>query len=178
MKKLPIGVYWGRFNPPHKGHLGLIRRFHHRYRLIVAIGSAEHHHERRNPFGGRERKAMIESYLKEAGIDDERVATLEDGDSETWSVESLIRKSKPDAVILSSERRGGLDAALTRAGVRVVRFKRTGNVSSTLIRHIIATDDPEWSNLTGRSVAKLIEEIGGVERIRRLYARSTTPTAR
>lgn len=111
----------------------------------------------------------MESYLKDAGIEDVRVVTLEDGDSETRSVDILIRKCKPEVVILSTERRGGLDAALMKAGVRVVRFQRTGNLSSTLIRHLIATGDPEWRTLTGRSVAKLIEEFGGIERIRRLY---------
>ena len=169
MKRLPAGVYWGRFNPPHKGHLGVIRRFKDRYRLTVVIGSAEHRNEKRNPFNGRERKAMMESYLKETGINSVRVLTLEDGASETWAVDNLVRRCKPEAVILSTERRGGLDAALTRAGVRVVRFRRTGTTSSTLIRHLIATGDPEWRTLTGRSVAKLIEEFGGIERIRRLY---------
>lgn len=112
---------------------------------------------------------MMESYLKEAGISGVRVVTLEDGDSETWAVDNLVRRCKPEAVILSTERRGWLDAALKKAGVRVVRFRRLGNTSSTLIRHLIASGDPEWRTLTGRSIAKLIEEFDGIERIRRIY---------
>lgn len=169
MKMRPVGVYWGRFNPPHQGHLGVVRRFKDRCRLTVAIGSAEHRGERRNPFSGRERKAMMEEYLKEDGIDGVRVVALKDGDTETWSVENLIRKCKPDFVILSTERRGGLDAALNKAGVQVVRFRRTGNLSSTLIRHLIATGDPKWTTLTGRSVARLIARFNGIERIRGCY---------
>lgn len=169
MSRLPIGVYWGRFNPPHRGHLGVIRQFKDRYRLIVAIGSAEHRDERMNPFSGRERKAMMEAYLKESGIDGIRVVALDDGDSETWAVDNLVRRCKPDTVILSTERRGPLDAALAKAGVKVVRFKRTGSLSSTLIRHHIATGDPDWRRLTGQSVASLIEEFSGSERIRRIY---------
>ena len=176
MNKLPTGVYWGRFNPPHRGHLSVIKRFKERYRLTVAIGSAERRNERTNPFTGSERKAMMEAYLGEAGIEGVRVVILEDGDSETWAVDNLIRKCKPDVVFLSTERRGPLDAALAKAGVRVARFQRTGTVSSTLIRHLIATGDPAWRKLTGRVVVKLIEEYGGIERIRRIYARSSTLT--
>lgn len=167
--KLPTGVYWGRFNPPHRGHLGVIRRFKDRYRLVVAIGSAEHRNEPRNPFSGSERKVMMEALLKEAGIDAVRVVTLADGPSEVWSVENLIRRCKPDAVLLSTETRGSLDAALARAGIRVARFRRTGTVSSTRIRDSIAAGTEGWRRLTGQSVATLIEKYDGPRRIRRAY---------
>lgn len=169
-------VYWGRFNPPHRGHQGVIKRFKDRYDLIVAIGSAEHRNERTNPFSGSERKAMMEAYLREAGVGGVRVVTLEDGDSVTWAVDNLIRKCKPDLVLLSTERREPLDAALAKAGVRVARFRRTGTVSSTLIRRLIATGDPAWQKLTGKSVVRLIQEFRGVERIRRVLSRSRTPS--
>ncbi len=169
--RLPTGVYWGRFNPPHKGHLGAITRFKNRYNLIVAIGSAEHRNERTNPFSGTERKAMMMALLKEAGIDGLRVVTLADGPSETWSVENLIRRCKPEVILLSTERRGSLDAALARSGVRVTRFRRTGTVSSTRIRDSIAAGTEEWRRLTGKSVATLIENYDGPRRIRRAYRR-------
>lgn len=170
-------VYWGRFNPPHKGHLGVIRRFKDRYHLVIGIGSSEYRNVRTNPFSGLERKAMLEAYLKEAGIEGVSVVTLNDGSSETWAVDNLIRTCKPDAVILSTENRGQLDAALSKSGVRVVRFRRTGTVSSTLVRHLIAMGDSGWRRLTGKSVAKLVQEFGGIERIRRIYHRSATTSA-
>ncbi len=151
----------------------MLRRFKGRYRLVVAIGSAEHRNERRNPFSGNERKAMMEAYLDEAGIEGVRVVALEDGDSEMGSVENLIRMCKPDMVLLSTERRSSLDVALTKSGVRVVRFRRTGTVSSTLIRHLIATGNPGWRNFTGKSVARFIEKFGGIERIRGVCAPSS-----
>ena len=168
-RRRPIGVYWGRFNPPHVGHLAVIRRFKDRYRLIVVVGSAEHHDERRNPFGGLERQKMLQAYLRESGVKGVRVVTLEDGDSEAWAVGALLRKCRPEVVFLSSEKRGPLHAALTRSGVRVVRFERKGAVSSTQIRHSIATGDSRWTGRTGKSVVRLIRRFHGVERIRKVY---------
>ena len=165
-RRRPIGVYWGRFNPPHVGHLGVIRRFQDRYRLIVVVGSAEHHDERMNPFRGSERQKMMQAYLRESGIRGVRVVTLEDGDSESRAVATLVRTFRPEVVLRSTEKRGRLDAALAKAGVRVVRFGRRGTVSSTRIRHAIATGDPRWTALTGTSVVRLIRQFHGIERIR------------
>lgn len=173
-----MGAYWGRFNPPHQGHLGVVRQLRERYRLIIAIGSTEHRDERENPFSGTERKAMWAAYLKESRIPGVRVVTVEDGDSETRAVGNLMRRCRPDTVLLSTERRGPLERALARAGVRVVRFPRRGTVSSTRIRRLVAAVDPSWRALTGRSVARLMEEFGGIERIRRTGGRTTRPGPR
>jgi nicotinamide mononucleotide adenylyltransferase len=52
--------------------------------------------------------------------------------------------------------------------VKVVSFRRQGNVSSTLIRDSIAKGE-EWENLTGKSVVTLIKRFDGIERIERAY---------
>lgn len=166
-KRLPTGVYWGRFNPPHKGHMAMIRRFRKQCALIVAIGSAEHRNERTNPFSGAERKAMMDAYLRESGVRDVRVVVLQDGPSVSWAIENLVRRCRPDLVFLSSER-GGL-AASTARRVRVVRFRRTGNVSSTRIRDAIASGKGGWKRLTGSSVARWIADHQGIARIRESY---------
>lgn len=152
----------------------MIRRFRTRYRLVVAIGSREHRNERRDPFGGSERKAMMDALLREAGIEGLRVVTLADGPSEAWAVENLVRTCRPDVVLLSTERRGALETALAGAGVRVARFRRTGAVSSTRVRDSIAAGTGEWRRLTGRSVAALIERYDGPRRIRTAYGRTVS----
>jgi nicotinamide-nucleotide adenylyltransferase len=167
--KLSTGVYWGRFNPPHKGHLRVIRKLTKSWNLVVAIGSSEHRDERRNPFSGAERKRMMESYLKELEIRGVRVVSLKDGRSEAWAIDNLIKKCKPDVVFLSNEKREL--AKLARQKVRVVVFRRTGRISSTQVRDSIASGEGRWTQLTGRSVAKLIVEVGGIRRIRRAYRR-------
>lgn len=162
-------MYWGRFNPPHQGHLEVIRKFRKDYDLIVAVGSSEHKDEKVNPFSGAERKAMLEAYLKESRIRGVRVVTLKDGPSASWAVGNLIRKCRPDLVLLSTEKSALADLAERR--LPVVRFRRTGTVSSTRIRDAIASGDSRWKTLTGRSVANLIEQRDGVRRIQKAYGR-------
>lgn len=168
------GAYWGRFNPPHKGHLAMIRRFREECALTVIIGSAEHQNERANPFSGAERSMMMRAFLREAGIRDVRVLPLADGPSLTWSIDHLIRACQPDVVFLSTER--NQLARLTARKVRVVRFRRTGGISSTRIRDSIAVGRADWERLTGRSVVRWILRHDGVARIRRAYKR--TPSGR
>ena len=167
MTSRPIGVYWGRFNPPHKGHIAVIRRLRKRCDLIVAIGSAEHRNEKTNPFSGAERKSMLRAYLKEAGIRDVNVVALNDGKSRLWAVDNLIRRCKPDLLFLSDEKSDLVRIASRK--VSVVRFPRTGKISSTLIRDLIARGDPRWKRLTGRSVGRAIERSGGIRRIQAAY---------
>ncbi len=145
----------------------MIRKLRRRCRLTVAIGSSEHKNERVNPFSGAERKAMLRAYLKEAGIRGVTVVALNDGKSKVWAVDNLIRKSKPDLLFLSNEKSRLVTIAERK--VRVIRFPRTGRVSSTRIRDLIARGDPRWKSLTGRSVAQAIERVGGIRRIQRAY---------
>jgi nicotinamide mononucleotide adenylyltransferase len=158
----------------------VILRFRSAYRLVVAVGSSERSNERSNPFSGRERKAMLEAYLKERGVRGVRVVALNDGPSESWALDALMRRCHPDVLLLSTEK--SRLATLARRKVSVVRFPRRGSVSSTRLRRAIATGDPVWKTLTGRSVAELIERRDGVRRIRRAYgmpdpARSRPPAA-
>jgi nicotinamide-nucleotide adenylyltransferase len=159
-----VGVYWRRFNPPHQGHLEVIRRFAPTCRLIVAVGSSEQRDTWQNPFSGRERKSMLEAYLREEGIKGVQVITCRDGPSVRTDIDRLIRRSGASFLLLSTEK--GRLARLARRRIRVVGFRRTGSVSSTRIRELIAAGDPKWRNLTGRSVAALIRHAGGIASIR------------
>lgn len=145
----------------------MIRRFRKECDLTVAVGSAEHRGERQNPFGGAERVAMMKEYLREARLRDVRVVALRDGPSIEWAVGHLIRTCRPDLIFLSTERNRIAAAAERR--VRVVRFRRTGNVSSTRIRDSIAAGRGDWKDLTGRSVVRWIVAHDGIARIRRAY---------
>ena len=170
------GVYWGRFNPPHKGHLAMVRRFRRRCRLTVAIGSAEHKGERADPFSGRERTEMMRAYLSEAKIEGVRVVSLRDGASLAWAIDNMVRRCRPDVVFLSSE--SSRLARMTSARVRVIRFQRTGRISSTRLRDSIAAGRTDWTRLTGRTVVRWILSHDGVARIRASYGRNRSATLR
>jgi nicotinamide-nucleotide adenylyltransferase len=165
MKKT-VGVFWGRFNPPHKGHIVLIKRLVRKVDLlIVAVGGAEKINTRRDPFSGDERVKMLVSYLNEQNIKVEDVVAVEDGKSWASSINNLFEKCGKFDVLFTDHK---TIAKLVRDKVIIVSFERKGNISSTLIRDSIATGE-EWENLTGKSVVSLIKRLDGIERIKRAY---------
>ena len=171
MKKT-IGVYWGRFNPPHKGHLAVVKRLSRKVDLlIISIGSSEHKNEKRNPFSGSEREKMLTAYLNELGIRNVKVITNRDGPSYSWSLDMMVKKCKPDVFFLIGNERPEL-MRLARTKLKdkadVVVFRRTGKSSATKLRDAIASGR-RWKHLTGKSVAGLILKFNGIERIKRTY---------
>ena len=113
---------------------------------------------------------MMEAYLRESGIRDVRVVTLRDGPSYRWAIRNLARRCAPDLLFLSTERRRL--ATLASKLVRVVRFRRTGRVSSTQLRDSMAAGRQDWMRLTGTSVVQWILAHDGVGRVQRSYQRS------
>lgn len=55
-----IGLYIGRFQPFHRGHLSVVREaLKHCDKLVIAIGSAQEDRTKKNPFSFEERKIFI-----------------------------------------------------------------------------------------------------------------------
>jgi nicotinamide-nucleotide adenylyltransferase len=165
MKKT-VGVYWGRFNPPHKGHIALVKRLVKKVDLlIIAVGRAESKNTERDPFSGDERVEMLERYLKEENIKVKDVIAVRDGDSWASSIDNLFEKCGRFDVLFTNHK---TIARLVGNRVKVVSFERKGNVSSTLIRNSIARGG-KWENLTGKSIVSLVRRFDGVARIKRAY---------
>lgn len=163
-----IGVYWGRFNPPHKGHLQLIKKILREVdRLYIAIGSAECENTKRNPFSGEERKRMLKDYLKEEKIDVKkvRIITVQDGKSNSSGVKNLFGSCGKFDMIFT-DKATIIEIVKRRANVQKIR--RTGKISATQIRDAIANDN-KWEHLTGKSTARLIMRLKGIERIKKAY---------
>ncbi len=163
-----VGLYWGRFNPPHKGHLQLIKKILKEVdKLIIAIGSAEFKNTNRNPFNGIERKKMIEAYLKEEKIDMRKVnvVAVNDGKSFSSAVKNIFERCGNFDVLYTDKK---VIIELIKNKVKVKKIKRTGTISSTKIRDSIANNG-NWKHLTGKSVAKLIKKFNGIYRIKKTY---------
>jgi nicotinamide-nucleotide adenylyltransferase len=63
--KEKIGLYVGRFQPFHRGHLSIVREALEKCdRLIIAIGSAQESKTKKNPFTFEERRKFIWRSLK------------------------------------------------------------------------------------------------------------------
>ena len=78
---LERGLFVGRFQPFHRGHLqaiGVIRSRRAHERLLIGIGSAQESYTIQNPFTAGERFDMIDRALAEAGLTGISIVPLPD----------------------------------------------------------------------------------------------------
>src|SRR3989304_2190105 len=74
MKMVRRGLFVGRFQPFHLGHLGAIKDVLGEVdEIVIVIGSAQYSHTVNNPFTAGERLVMVSRALEEAGINFSRV---------------------------------------------------------------------------------------------------------
>lgn len=164
------GIYVGRFQPFHVGHLHAIRDILEEVdEIIIVIGSAQYSHNATNPFTAGERLVMIRKALGEAGIPEPRfwIVPVPDVHLHMMWVSSVVGYTPKFNAAFSNEpltRRLFLEAGYE---VKAIRFFERKTHSSTLIRDKMLKNQG-WEELVPRSVAALIKEVDGVNRIQDL----------
>ena len=164
------GLYVGRFQPFHLGHLKAIQGVLEEVEeLAIVIGSAQYSHNVSNPFTAGERLVMIRKALQEAGVVSSRVwiVPVPDVHLHMLWVAALEGYTPRFNVVYSNE---PLTRRLfTEAGYKVksVLFYERKVYASTLVREKMLKDK-SWTSLVPESVAKFIIEIDGVNRLRDL----------
>lgn len=164
------GLYVGRFQPFHKGHLEAIKEVLNEIQeLVIVIGSAQYSHNIHNPFTAGERLVMIRSALQEAGLDYSQlwVVPVPDVHLHMLWVSALEGYTPRFNIVYSNE---PLTRRLfTEAGYKVksIRFFQRKVFTSTLIREKMLKDE-NWKPYVPKSVAEFINEIDGVNRLRDL----------
>jgi nicotinamide-nucleotide adenylyltransferase len=165
---LTTGLYVGRFQPFHLGHLEAVKYILERVdELIIVVGSAQHSHTIDNPFTAGERITMIRLALKEAGIRPDRFTVIPLPDDEfhkVWVAHLLSQTPSFDLVFTNDPLTFRL---LKESGLRVERipmFNRK-NFTSTEVRRRLLTNRP-WQKLVPKSVAGYLRKIDGDERLR------------
>jgi nicotinamide-nucleotide adenylyltransferase len=164
------GLYVGRFQPFHNGHLDAIKyALNHVEELVVVIGSAQYSHHSYNPFTAGERLVMVRRALEEAGLAMNKlwIVPVPDVHLHMLWVSAVEGYTPHFNVVYSNE-------PLTRrlfmeAGYQVaeVPFFDRKVYNSTLVREKMAKDD-SWTTLVPKAVAEFIGEIDGVNRLRDL----------
>ncbi len=177
MKRYKRGLYVGRFQPFHKGHLQVIKRILEEVEeLIIVIGSSQISHELDNPFTAGERIAMVRRALTEEGVDASRYYLIPVPDTNMHSiwVNIVISLTPPFEVVYSN-------SPLTRrlfeeAGfeVKSVPLFLREVYSATEIRRRMLADEP-WEDLVPKGVAEIIAEVRGVERLKALAKSDKAP---
>ena len=164
------GLYVGRFQPFHLGHLSAIKEvLKEADELVVVIGSAQYSHNFNNPFTAGERLVMVRKALEESGVDSGRVwiVPVPDVHLHMMWVSSVEGYTPHFDVVYSNE---PLTRRLfTEAGYQVkpIRFFDRKDYSSTEIREKMVKDE-NWEKLVPKSVRTLIKEIDGVNRLKDL----------
>jgi nicotinamide-nucleotide adenylyltransferase len=164
------GLYVGRFQPFHLGHLDVIKDVLKEVEeLVIVIGSAQYSHNSHNPFTAGERLVMVRRALREAGIEDSRVwiVPVPDVHLHMMWVSAVEGYTPRFDVVYSNEpltRRLFIEAGYK---VKGIRFFERKIYSSTVIREKMVKDD-SWEELVPKSVAAFIKEIDGINRIRDL----------
>ena len=170
------GLYVGRFQPFHLGHLEAIKKILEEVEeLVVVIGSAQYSHNKVNPFTAGERLVMIRNAFEEAKVDSSRVwiVPVPDVHLHMMWVSALEGYTPKFQIVYSNE-------PLTKrlfmeAGYRVkgVPFFERQLYSSTIVREKMLLDD-SWKTLVPKTVSEFILDIDGVNRVRDLNRNDKT----
>jgi len=164
------GLYVGRFQPFHLGHLGAIRDILKEVEeLVIVIGSAQYSHNLNNPFTAGERLTMIRKALEEAEIDYSRVwvVPVPDVHLHMMWVSAVEGYTPKFDVVYSNEpltKRLFMEAGYK---VKPIRFHERKLYSSTEVRERMIKG-VSWETLVPKSVAAFIKEIDGINRLRDL----------
>jgi len=164
------GLFVGRFQPFHKGHLEAIKdALKEVDELVIVVGSAQYSHRIDNPFTVGERITMIRKALNEAKIPIARcwIVPVPDVHIHMLWVSEVVGYTPRFEVVYANEpltRRLFIEAGFK---VKPVPFHKREVYSATEIRKKML-NEKNWEKLVPKSVAKFVKEIDGVQRLRDL----------
>ncbi|WFO75329.1 nicotinamide-nucleotide adenylyltransferase [Desulfurococcaceae archaeon MEX13E-LK6-19] len=166
------GLVIARFQPLHYGHFNVLKWcFENFDEVIVVIGMASQSHTPENPFTAGERILMLRETIKWAGLPLEKMITITLPTLEVSSVAIHYVKlySPPFKCVVT------LNPIIARIfveeGYEVVeppKFNRE-IYRGAYIRRLMAEENQDWRKLVPPPVARIIDEIDGVARVKMLY---------
>ena len=173
------GLMLGRFQPFHNGHMSLTKQILSECdELVIIIGSAQFNFIDKDPFSAGERVLMTCEALKEAEIDLSRcyvIPVANDENNARWL--AYIRSMVPPFDVLYSGNDFVKYLVLSqdsRIAVKNPTFTKKKEYNGTNIRHLIQDGKP-WKHLVPPAVAKIIQQIGGIERIKVVAGSDSIP---
>jgi len=164
------GLFIGRFQPFHLGHLYVIREILKMVdELIIGIGSAQLSYSLNNPFTAGERLYMIRDALIDEGIDIRRIWLIPISDinnNDLW-VAYVVSHSPPFHIVFSNNPLVKILFSDAGFDIESVPLYNRKEYSATYIRELMVKGG-NWEPLVPKRVAEIINEIGGVSRMKNL----------
>lgn len=164
------GLYVGRFQPFHLGHLDAIKyALKEVDELVIVIGSAQYSHNANNPFTAGERLVMVRQALLDAEVDDSTfwIVPVPDVHLHMLWVSAVEGYTPKFNVVYSNEsltKRLFMEAGYE---VKTIPLFERKVYTSTVVREKMVKDD-SWIELVPKSIAVFILKIDGVNRLRDL----------
>ena len=161
------GLFVGRFQPFHNGHLEVIKKILAEVdELIIIIGSSQYSHKLDNPFTAGERIMMIRRAVEETGVEFSRIWIIPVPDVHQHSlwVSQIICYSPKFDVVYANEPLTQRLFTEAQFKVKSLPFIKRNFYSATEIRKRILNRE-NWEKLVPPSVSKFIKEINGETRL-------------
>ncbi len=157
----PVGLFIGRFQPFHYGHLSTVKfALKHVNQLYILVGSSQKSHESRNPFTAGERILMIRNALIEERIEPLRFLIIPVPDAVGHSVwTAFIDQVVPNYDTVFSNDRLTIQLFKER-GIEVIEppLHDRAKYSATEVRRRIVTHE-DWKPLVPYAVSRVIAPI-------------------
>jgi len=173
------GLMTGRFQPFHKGHIALAKQILSECdELVIVIGSAQFNYIDKDPFTAGERITMIHESLKDIGADLSKcyiIPVANDENNARWI--AYLKSMAPPFDMLYSGNYFVKHLALSQDAhitIKSPRFEKKQEYNGTNIRRLIISGKP-WQHLVPDSVARIIELVNGIERIKILANSDSNP---
>jgi len=162
------GLYIGRFQPFHLGHLDAIKfALSQVENLWIGIGSSNKSNEKKNPFTADERKEMIISSIDNSARKRIQIYYIPDVDDHakwTYSIDSIVPKYD---VVFSND--DFTQTLYQKRGIKVipVLLKERENLSGTNIREKIAMGK-SWEEFVPEGTKKVLQKIDAERRLSKI----------
>ncbi len=168
------GLFLGRFQPPHHGHMEALQTISEEIdRLLIVVGSSQYSHTEANPFTAGERVWMLEECLAEIGLPATIIPVPDIHRNSLWvsHVETFV---PPFEVCYMNN---PLPSRLFReAGYDVRGFELVDRdrYQATQVRKLML-EGGDWQARVPDPVARIVEQIDGIERLREVTSSDTSP---
>jgi len=159
-----IGLYMGRFQPFHKGHLHLIKEALKEVKKLIIVVAVPLRKTEKDPFSAEERKKMVELALKEEGLLNKVVIyTLSDIPSDSEYV-GHVRLHVPGFNVVFVGDNSLNQKLFSEAKFTVKTCARYKGINSTDIRQMMRTRKG-WEGMVPKSVADYIKKNNLVKKV-------------
>lgn len=166
MKRYPLALFIGRFQPFHKGHLWEIKRaLKLAEKLIVGIGSSNLE-DRKNPYPSDKRRRMVEVVLAAEGIGERviKIEELPDTTDQEWvdNVKKMVVGAgyQPGETLVIGNN-DWVNDLLEPEGFVIYEpgFYNREELEGVKIREMMKTGDNGWKSRVPEEVARQINVV-------------------